>query len=412
MGAGMKIAFSDNKLALDHAIALAREGHRVDYFQEWRYRYMRLEDYLIGYDIHENLRIVRDVWQSIDEGVDMVFIADVGYGFMGDFIRRRLGIPVYGGCTYGDYLELSRLYAAEVMDDLGIKHPTYYEAIGVDELFDVCEDLEWDCYVKVDMVRGNMETTHIRNENQLMVELEKAGFGPLADKVRFIVSEPVDGVEIGVDAWFNGREFIRPYHFGNEVKGSGCCFGKWVHESVWDDVLDRFEPWLREHNYRGTISFEGIYDGSDIYVIDVTSRIARPAGSLQYYSVKGQYGEIVYKVASGEDVEFEPRATYTVQLAFNMDEPYTWYNIGSPPDNIAMTVYAIGVDGEIWLNTREETGCFVFYLAIGNDFERLVSEADMTAYKYAEDMGIVYSDQGIRKYWQMLRQMREMGIDW
>ena len=60
----LRFAYYDNKLGLDHAVALAKEGHRVKYFHEWRFRYMRLEDYMVGRNLHENLEVVEDFFQS------------------------------------------------------------------------------------------------------------------------------------------------------------------------------------------------------------------------------------------------------------------------------------------------------------------------------------------------------------
>jgi len=411
VGVMLRFAYYDNKLGLDHAVALAKEGHRVKYFHEWRFRYMRLEDYMVGRNLHENLQVVEDFFRAIHEGVDVAFIADVGYGYLGDYLRDVLGIPVFGASVLGDKLELYRVWAAEKMKEAGIKTPLYREVVGVDPLIDLGNRLGWDFFVKVNMIRGNMETQRVKSAKELKTIIESAGFGPLRDNVKFIVSEPIEGVELGVDAWFNGDEFVRPYHFGNEVKGTGCCFGKWVNESVWDPVLDRMEKILKGR-YFGTISFEGIYDGSDIYVIDVTSRLAKPASSLQHLSVKGRYGDIVWCVARGKEVEVNPRGKYTVQLGFSFEEPESWVCLGEPRDDIVVCLYAFGLDGKIWLHTRDDLSSVVFYVDVGDDFSTLVSRAVSEGYKYAKEHGLLFSDVGVRAYKETIEKMKELGIDW
>jgi len=404
----MRIAFVDNRLALDHALALAHEGHDVYYFHEWRYRYGRVED-LIGWGLHKNLHPVPEIWGWIDE-CDLVVIADVGYGYLGDYLRKKVGKPVFNGSVFGDNLENARLYAASVMDSVGVKHPKYHEVIGVERLIEFADEFGYPFYLKVDMLRGNLETSRIEDKTSLLATINKAGFGPFQNSVRFIVSEPVEGVELGVDAWFNGEEFIRPYHWGNEIKGSGCCFGKWVDESVWDDVLDRMAKVLRGR-YWGTMSFEAIYDGEDLYVLDITSRFAKPAGALQYFSFPRHYGEILLDVASGEYPELEPKAKYTAQINLDLPEPNTWVCLGKYRPELAVSEYGLGLNGDIWIFNRDETGNLVHYLAVGDDLEPLLREADMGAFRLAEELGLGYSSLGVKKFRLVWERMKAMGLD-
>jgi len=396
----------DNRLALDHALRLAKEGHDVYYFHEWRYRYGRVED-LIGIGLHERLKVVSEIWDYVDDA-DLVVIADVGYGGLGGYLRR-LGLPVFGGNKFGDSLENSRLYAASVMDSIGVKHPEYHEAIGVEELMDLAERLDYDFFLKVDMLRGNMETARITSREKLLAVLNDAKFGPFQSKIRFICSEPVEGIELGVDAWFNGREFVYPAHWGNEVKGTGCCFGKWVVESVWDEVLDEFEGVLRDR-YWGTISFEAIYDGEELYVLDITSRFAKPAGALQYYSFD-DYGRILLSVASGEDIELRPRAKYTAQISLDFPETEKWWCLGRLLDNIVVAEYVQGIDGEVWIYNRDETGNLVHYLSVGDDLDELLRDVDLGAFRAAENLGLGYSSDGVKRFILLRERLEKHGID-
>jgi hypothetical protein len=406
LGKSLKIVFVDNRLALDHALRLAKEGHEVYYFHEWRYRYGRVED-MIGIGLHDRLIVVPEIWDYVDDA-DLVVIADVGYGGLGGYLRR-LGLPVFGGNGFGDSLENSRLYAASVMDSIGVKHPAYYEAIGVEKLMDLAERLDYDFFLKVDMLRGNMETSRITSKEKLLAVLNDAKFGPFQSKIRFICSEPVEGIELGVDAWFNGQNFVRLSHFGSEIKGTGCCFGKWVEKSVWDDVLDRFEMVLRGR-YWGTISFEAIYDGSDLYVLDVTSRFAKPAGALQYFSVD-DYGTLLLSVAVGDDVEFRPKATYTVQVSIDFPETEKWWCLGRLPDNVVVSEYAQGIDGDVWIYNRDETHNLVHYLGVGDDLDRLLLDVDIGAFKMANRLGLTYSSYGIKRFIELREDFKKYGID-
>jgi hypothetical protein len=402
----LKIVFVDNRLALDHALRLAKEGHDVYYFHEWRYRYGRVED-MVGIGLHDRLIVIPEIWDYVDDA-DLVVIADVGYGGLGGYLRG-LGLPVFGGNEFGDSLENSRLYAASVMDSIGVRHPRYYEAIGVEQLMDLAERLDYDFFLKVDMLRGNMETARITSREKLLAVLNDAKFGPFQSKIRFICSEPIEGIELGVDVWFNGGKFIRPYDWTNEIKGSGCCFGKWVVESVWDDVIERFEKLLRGR-YWGTISFEAIYDGEELYVLDVTSRFAKPGGALQYFSMD-DYGTVLQSVAAGEDVEIKPKATYTAQVSIDFSETEKWWCLGKLPDNVAVSEYAQGIDGDVWIYNRDETHKLVHYLGIGDDLDRLLMDVDIGAFKMANRLGLTYSSYGVKRFIELREDFKKYGID-
>jgi hypothetical protein len=142
---------------------------------------------------------------------------------------------------------------------------------------------------------------------------------------------------------------------------------------VWDEVLDRMAKVLRGR-YWGAMSFEAIYDGNDLYVIDVTSRFAKPAGALQYYSFLGNDGKILLSVAEGEYPELNPKAKYTTQINLDIPETNTWVCLGKYRPEIAVSEYGMGLGGDIWLFNRDEKGNLIHYLAVGDDLESLLKE--------------------------------------
>ena len=216
--------------------------------------------------------------------------------------------------------------------------------------------------------------------------------------------------DVEVEPWHTiyVRRKGHPFWSSN-CKGTGCCFGKWVEESVWDDVLDRFETVLRGR-YWGTISFEAIYDGEELYVLDVTSRFAKPAGALQYFSVDN-YGSVLRSVAAGEDLEIKPKATYTAQVSIDFSETEKWWCLGQLPDNVVVSEYAQGIDGDVWIYNRDETHNLVHYLGAGDDLDRLLMDVDIGAFKMANRLGLTYSSYGVKRFIELREDFRKYGID-
>ena len=336
----------DTGLALDHALRLGRSG-RCYYFVEYRTRYPRIEDYITGYGFDSIVKILD--WGEVLDMVDTILMVDVGFGALNQILRKA-GKYVFGSSPKGDMLELDRVYMIKVMRELGINTPNVQIFTGVDNLLDHVVDGKKQ-FLKLNIFRGNLETCPVYSRKEARVYLEQANFGAVESELQFLLTDPVEGVEIGVDCFFNGKEFIRPYNWGNEVKGTGGQINKVVDNSIWDSVLDKIEPWLAETGYRGNISFEGIFDGSDIYVIDVTSRLFFPGSSI-YPRFIENYAEVIAGVARGEYVEPEWENPYNCLLTAYRSDYNVWTRLvidDAVSGNVAYPRGAVYVDGEIWI---------------------------------------------------------------
>lgn len=376
----MSVLFIDNNLGLDHALQLGRETS-VYYFSEWRTNFVKADEWMIGMNferISPGMQRIADYMELFEpEAVDILFIADSGFGRVGDAFRREGG-RVFGPSAGSDRLELWREWAAAKMREHGIGTPKYEKVVGYDNLLESVKGR--DVYVKVSAFRGSFETLHVTELADLHVGLENSGLGPLRDSIMFLVSEKIEGVEVGIDLWWNGREFLRPYHLGNEVKGMSACFGKWVEESSWDEVLGRMENLLRAEadGFCGEISFEAIYNEEGLYVLDITPRLARPAGSCMYYSLDMPYIDVVEAVADGEEAELRLKNRWSVQIGVSASSSGWSYvcPVEKYTPEISLTARSCVVNGGIWLtphNPRDET--VLYSVACSDSLEDAVKKA-------------------------------------
>ncbi|MGQ9642143.1 MAG: hypothetical protein ACUVUF_08545, partial [Candidatus Bathycorpusculaceae bacterium] len=197
----------DTGLALDHAVGLGSRGNKVYYFTEYRTRYPKIEDYIAGYGFNEITKVL-DYGTVLDK-VDVILMVDVGFGNFNHALRR-LGKSVFGSSPKGDMLELDRTFMLREFEKLGITVPRYKIVRGVDELLRNIVDGKKQ-FVKLNIFRGNLETTAVTSKKEMKIFLEEAKFGALEDDVEFIITDEVEGVEIGVDLFFNGDHFLKPY---------------------------------------------------------------------------------------------------------------------------------------------------------------------------------------------------------
>jgi hypothetical protein len=255
---------------------------------------------------------------------------------------------------------------------------------------------------------------YVKTPSELKVDLEFGNFGVVLEDMDFIVTEPVKGVEVGVDTFFNGKEFLRPLNEGNEVKGTGAQFNRYVDSSeVWDDVLEKLAPWLAKTGYRGALSLEGIFDGSKVAVIDVTARLFFPGSSI-YPAVLENYADVIYAVARGENVK--PRFTHKYYSLVPMSRTNAdkWTKINFSTElawkNVFIPRGAVFMNGEYWSCPGDSIVATI--VGRGSTFDESIAELETVADKVEGrecDIGI----DGIYRYKKYyLTKLKEFGISW
>ena len=171
----------------------------------------------------------------------------------------------------------------------------------------------------------------MKNELETFTLLTQAGYGPYLDDLELIIQDACPGKELGFDAFFNGKDFIRPWLYTCEIKGAGTV-GVWTESNDIEELIfNKIKDSLVSSGYRGNISFEFFYDNGDIYCHDPTSRWPAPCGSLQAKLIKN-YSEVVYKVALSEDVRVETDSKYVSQITLATDNMTTWRPIRFPKE--------------------------------------------------------------------------------
>jgi len=364
----------DTGLSLDHAISLGSKGNVVYYFTEYRTRYPHIEDYISGYGFNEIQKVMD--YGTVLDNVDVIVFSDVGFATFSNYLRKH-GKAVFGASILGEQLENDRVFMLSTMQKLGIKVPQHTVLQGKKALLDHAEKYGFPFYVKLNIFRGNFETMKVNSMSELILALEESKFGMLCDELTFIVTKPVKGVEIGVDTFFNGNEFLYPINFGNEVKGTGSQHNKIVDECVWDEVLISLEEYLKNSGYRGAISFEGIYDGNDISLLDVTARLFYPASSI-YPANLENYDDVIYAVANGEHIipKFKKKYAVTFVMTRERENRWTKINMESPElfnTNVFFPRGVIKANNEIWAVPNDRIIAVV--VGLGDSYNESLQEA-------------------------------------
>jgi hypothetical protein len=321
----------DTNLGLEHALRFGRDGYKTYYAIDMHDPYPKLINEISGEGFPEITKV--SDWGQVLDKTDTIIFIDSGFGYTAQWLRNK-GYNVIGADPKSERLELDRVYVRNVLSKLGIDIPPGEVVTGIDGVINAIKHMKTKVFVKISKYRGAVETFGTDDPEEAEFLLTQGGFRIIGNKAKFVVERALDGIEIGVDAWFNGSNFIPIVANTIEFKGKGNAtkFTK-IDESVWYPVLKKLEPWLSKNGYVGMFCLEGFYNGEKLYVTDVTPRFPFIC-SYAYPKVLKNYSEFMIDLAKGLNTLPEPMNTYSVQIGVYTDSPEKWKKIEYNGDDI------------------------------------------------------------------------------
>ena len=271
----------DNNLGLDHAVKLAK-GYKVFYCPGGSGAYPYLRDQISGDGFP--LTYVEDFGsESLD--VDMVVIVDCFLGGLADSLRKK-GVSVFGPSAEWTRIENDRVHGWQALKGMGIGVPDGEVVMGMKGVLDYVgaheDKTEKDplkkrrFFLKVGKYRGNFPTKDVATVLEAQAALTQADFGPYVDSLWFLVNDMSPGIEVGFDAFFNGTEFIRPFAYTIEIKGSGTT-ARWIDTNgIETEFFEKMQKSLADSGYRGNISMEFLWDGKKVRAMDSDGQVEFP----------------------------------------------------------------------------------------------------------------------------------------
>ena len=321
------VGFIDTNLGIDHVIAVSKDFDTYLYIDGGG-AFPSIENNCTG-DGFTGIKKVEDIGGVIDK--DLIVITDCYYGGLADYLRKK-GRRVFGASLEWTRIENDRVYGWKRLKEMGVGVPKGVVVRGLDGLLNYIrknQDGKRVFFIKISKYRGNKETGgSVLNDSEAMTAITQAGFGPYLKDLEMLVQDRCPGVELGFDAFFSG-DFLRPYFYTIEVKGSGTV-AKVVESCAIDDlILNKIKPSLVETDYRGNISFEFFYDGDRVYVIDVCSRNPYPCSAIQSHFIKN-YADVLWAIGSKQNIRLDIDKKYYAQVGVYTEEADTWRVIHFP----------------------------------------------------------------------------------
>ena len=314
----MKFLFvSPEALSLDLAYRVLQENNEVKFFVQ--------SD--TEKDVGDGFVEKVTAWDNLIDWADVIVFDDIGFGKVADKLRAE-GKRVVGGSSYTDRLENEREFGQQELAKAGVSVLANWNFSDFDEA--------------IKFVQGNPQRYVIKpsgraqNEKELLfVGQEEDGNDVLdvlahykknwSNKIRiFQIQKYASGVEVGVGAFFNGKDFVNPININFEHKRLfpgeiGPSTGEMGTSMLWsqrnrifDMTLAKMKDRLVDAKYCGYIDINCIANSKSIYPLEFTSRFGYPTISIQMEGVTSEWGKSLYSMAGGEVSDIRTKKGFQV----------------------------------------------------------------------------------------------------
>jgi phosphoribosylamine--glycine ligase len=315
------IIISKDGDALDLAIRLKKEGHSVKVAIQDR-GYKKIGD---GFGLVKAADWRRELpWVGKD---GLIIFDQTGWGKQQDELRKA-GYPVVGGSEGGDRLELDRQHAQDIFKKHGIKTVRSKHFTAVDEA--------------IRFVRKNKGRWVLKQNGHVDKCFSYAGKMPDGSDVIDLLQnykrhnhrecrsidlqERVEGVELAVTRYFNGKEWIGPVMMNIEHKklfpgslgpktsemGTLMWFDGNETNKLFNETSNNLTAYLRTIDFRGCFDINCIVNENGAAPLEATPRFGYPTIHVEDALLESPWGEFLKAVADGEDYSLKWRKGFGI----------------------------------------------------------------------------------------------------
>jgi len=284
--------------------------------------------------------------QAPDLGILIFEAVSEGFGALQDELRRD-GFAVIGGSAFGDRLENDRFHAQQLLAELGL------QVAGSREFADPAAEAAFIAarprrYVLKYSGRGFASHDNYVGQRadgrdvqaMLAARLRARGEEP----ARFILMDHVEGVEMGVGAYFDGEDFLSPACLDWEHKrffagDQGELTGEMGTVATFDRsatffgrTLGKFAPLLRANGHVGYVNLNTIVNDEGIWPLEFTCRFGCPGYAVLDPLQETSWAELLRAMATRRSARaFRAAPGFSVGIVLTTPPfPYSRLEIDEP----------------------------------------------------------------------------------
>ena len=274
---------------------------------------------------------------------------------------RREGFNVIGGSAYGDRLENDRAYAQRVLGDAGLSIARTWEFAERTAALDFLAAHPGRYVLKFNGPDAGVDNYVGRLADGRDV---RAILGKLthveALHASLVLMEYVEGVEMGVGAYFDGSKFLMPACLDWEHKrffpgdlgeltgemGTVVTYGR--SRRFFERTLGRIETLLRDNGHCGYVNLNTIVNDEGIWPLEFTCRFGYPGFAILTPLQKTPWGELLAGMIRKSMSQFETRPGFSVGVVLTTP-PFPY-----PPAQVQRPIgLPVLFDGELTAEDRQ-----------------------------------------------------------
>jgi phosphoribosylamine---glycine ligase len=257
---------------------------------------------------------------------------------------RREGFNVIGGSAYGDRLENDRAYAQRVLGDAGLSIPRTWEFAERTAALDFLAAHPGRYVLKFNGPDAGVDNYVGRLADGRDV---RAILGKLthveALQASLVLMEYVEGVEMGVGAYFDGSKFLMPACLDWEHKrffpgdlgeltgemGTVVTYGR--SRRFFERTLGRIEMLLRNNGHCGYVNLNTIVNDQGIWPLEFTCRFGYPGFAILTPLQQAPWGELLAGMIRKSMSQFATRPGFSVGVVLTTPPfPYSPAQVQRP----------------------------------------------------------------------------------
>ena len=283
-------------------------------------------------------------WIRAAGGEGIILFEGADRGVVQDELRAE-GYNVIGGGAFGDRLEADRDFGRSVLHDAGIATAPLYAftsfAAGIDHIRGkpgryVLKPNGTGAWAMESYV-GQLDDGSDVIDVLASLDNQPPGKTPPS----YILMDHLQGVEVGVGAFFNGAEFLKPvcidfehkrFFTGNlgELTGEMGTLVSWRGgDRIFDATLAKIAPRLADSGYRGWINLNTIIDARGIWPLEFTARFGYPGFAILSPLQTEGWGPLLRRLCDRSSTRFETRDGFSVGVVLTV--PPFPYQSTEPP---------------------------------------------------------------------------------
>jgi phosphoribosylamine--glycine ligase len=253
---------------------------------------------------------------------------------------RRDGFQVIGGSAFGDRLEADRAFGQQVLQGFGLRLAATHGFTAYAPALDFLRRKGGRYVLKfngADNPRTRNYIGELNDAADMLALLATYAANPdTRDQPDFVLMEFVQGVEVGVGGYFNGREFLQTAcidfehkrfftgELGELTGEMGTIVSYRGSDKLFAASLAQMAPLLREGGYVGYINLNMIVNEEGLWPLEFTSRFGYPGFAICEALHEEGWEHIFRRMLRQDGLQIATRAGYAAGVVLTVPPfPYS-----------------------------------------------------------------------------------------